>query len=104
MSDSSLQPGGTEPTSAIPATSTGAGPKAVKVTRMETTAAAKPLSYAPVAARASRRAYWASATRRWARDTFSREQIISSLKSLAWVAPLTVLIWIYAEREQLARL
>ncbi len=38
----------------------------------------------------------------WSRDTFNREQMISSLKSLAWVAPLTMLIWIYAEREQLA--
>jgi hypothetical protein len=38
--------------------------------------------------------------RRWARDTFSREQLLSSLKALAWVAPLTLLIWIYAEREQ----
>jgi hypothetical protein len=38
--------------------------------------------------------------RRWARDTFNREQFLSSLRSLAWVAPLTLLIWIYAEREQ----
>jgi len=28
--------------------------------------------------------------------------MISSLKSLAWVAPLTILIWVYAEREQIA--
>src|SRR5688500_453310 len=41
-----------------------------------------------------------SATRRWARDTFSREQLVAALKQLAWVAPLTVLIWVYAEREQ----
>src|SRR5215213_5561758 len=40
------------------------------------------------------------ATRRWARDTFSREQLVAALKQLAWVAPLTVLIWVYAEREQ----
>ena len=38
--------------------------------------------------------------RRWFRDTFSREQLLSSLRSLVWVLPLTVLIWIYAEREQ----
>jgi hypothetical protein len=38
--------------------------------------------------------------RRWARDTFNREQLLSSVRSLAWVAPLTLLIWIYAEREQ----
>jgi hypothetical protein len=43
---------------------------------------------------------WASVVRRWFRDTFSREQLLSSLRSLIWVAPLTVLIWIYAEREQ----
>jgi hypothetical protein len=38
--------------------------------------------------------------RRWARDTFSREQLVSGLKQFAWVAPLTLLIWVYAEREQ----
>jgi hypothetical protein len=38
----------------------------------------------------------------WARSTFSRDQLTSGLKSLLWVAPLTILIWIYAEREQLA--
>jgi hypothetical protein len=42
----------------------------------------------------------ASVGRRWARDNFSREQVISGLKSLAWVAPLTLLVWIYAERAQ----
>jgi hypothetical protein len=36
----------------------------------------------------------------WVRDTFSREQLISSFKSFLWVAPLTILIWVYAEREQ----
>lgn len=40
--------------------------------------------------------------RRWARDTFNREQVLSSLRALMWVAPLTLLIWIYAEREQQA--
>jgi hypothetical protein len=34
------------------------------------------------------------------RNTFSRESFLSSLRSLLWVAPLTLLIWIYAEREQ----
>jgi hypothetical protein len=38
--------------------------------------------------------------RRWARDTFSKEQLLSGLKQFAWVAPLTILIWVYAEREQ----
>jgi hypothetical protein len=41
-----------------------------------------------------------SRLRRWARDTFTREQMVSGLKQLAWVAPLTMLIWVYAEREQ----
>jgi hypothetical protein len=43
----------------------------------------------------------AGAVRRWARGTFTRENVLSGLKTLAWVAPLTVLIWVYAEREQL---
>lgn len=43
-----------------------------------------------------------SSARRWARDTFSREQLFASLKSLLWVAPLTALIWVWAEREQLS--
>ncbi len=43
----------------------------------------------------------ASSFRVWSRDTFNRDQMISSLKSLAWVAPLTILIWVYAEREQI---
>jgi hypothetical protein len=41
-----------------------------------------------------------SHVRRWARDTFSREQLVAAVKQLAWVAPLTILIWVYAEREQ----
>lgn len=44
----------------------------------------------------------AALVRRWARDTFNREQVLSSLRALMWVAPLTLLIWIYAEREQQA--
>jgi hypothetical protein len=30
----------------------------------------------------------------------SREQVLNFLKNLVWVAPLTLLIWVYAEREQ----
>ena len=30
----------------------------------------------------------------------TRENVISNLKTLAWVVPLTLLIWIWAEREQ----
>ena len=39
--------------------------------------------------------------RAWSRQTFSRDQLVNSFKTLLWVVPLTVLIWIYAEREQL---
>lgn len=38
--------------------------------------------------------------RRWARQAFSRESLGNGLRSLGWVVPLTVLIWVYAEREQ----
>src|SRR5262249_40168890 len=30
----------------------------------------------------------------------SRENVGNFFKTLAWVAPLTILIWVYAEREQ----
>lgn len=40
------------------------------------------------------------AVRNWARNTFNRDQLRESLKSLAWVAPLSILIWVYAERQQ----
>lgn len=36
------------------------------------------------------------------RQLFSRDALVNGLRSLAWVAPMTVLIWIYAEREQIA--
>src|SRR5437868_3168141 len=39
---------------------------------------------------------------RWLRSKFTRQQVISNLKTLAWVIPLTLLIWVYAEREQIA--
>jgi hypothetical protein len=71
---------------------------------LKSTTATGPAGAAPAAARGSenrslgRRT--AAVVRRWARDTFSREQLMSSLKALMWVAPLTLLIWIYAEREQ----
>jgi hypothetical protein len=38
--------------------------------------------------------------RSWARKNFSRKQLLTALKTMLWVAPLTLLIWIYAEREQ----
>src|SRR3954467_3445784 len=45
--------------------------------------------------------YWTPNMWRW-RERFSRENVMNSLRTLAWVVPLTILIWIYAEREQLA--
>ena len=39
--------------------------------------------------------------RGWADEHLSREQVGAGLRTLLWVAPLTVLIWIYAERQQL---
>lgn len=56
------------------------------------------LTYVPPPRRFRTRMGWAM--RAWARSTFSRDSFISSLKSLLWVAPLTLLIWVYAEREQ----
>jgi hypothetical protein len=41
--------------------------------------------------------------RAWVRNTFEKEQLIAGLKSLAWVAPMTVIIWVYAEREQTSK-
>lgn len=53
------------------------------------------------------RRQWARLTghfslRRWWRRNVTREKIVGALRTFAWVAPLTVLIWVYAEREQLA--
>src|SRR5687768_16711940 len=47
-------------------------------------------------------AWNAAATHYWRviRHWFNREQIIAFAKTMALVGPLTVLIWIYAEREQ----
>lgn len=42
-------------------------------------------------------------TQRWLRGAMTRENFTSMLKTLAWVVPLTVLIWIWAEREQVTR-
>jgi hypothetical protein len=38
--------------------------------------------------------------RGYADEHLSREQVGAGLQTLLWVAPLTVLIWIYAERQQ----
>ena len=53
--------------------------------------------------RPSRRRAWRDeVSAEWSRFVagFTRENVISRLKTLAWVVPLTLLIWIYAEREQ----
>jgi hypothetical protein len=39
--------------------------------------------------------------RHWWSTTFTGPNFRDMLRSLAWVAPLTILIWIYAEREQI---
>lgn len=40
---------------------------------------------------------------RRSRLRITREQLLDYLRTLAWVIPLTLLVWIWAEREQLAR-
>jgi hypothetical protein len=47
----------------------------------------------------AKRAAAVAGWRRWT-GNITREQVISNLKTLAWTIPLTLLIWIYAEREQ----
>ncbi len=37
---------------------------------------------------------------RWVSASLTRESIVSGLKTLAWLVPLTFLIWVYAERQQ----
>ena len=37
----------------------------------------------------------------WADEHLSREQVGAAGRTLLWVAPLTALIWVYAERQQL---
>jgi hypothetical protein len=42
-------------------------------------------------------------SRRWMQLHFSRQENLSRLKTLAWVAPLTFLIWVYARQEQIVK-
>src|SRR5947207_3973050 len=44
----------------------------------------------------------AAAARRWGRKHLTKDKVINALKTAAWVFPLTILIWIYAEQEQAA--
>jgi hypothetical protein len=39
-------------------------------------------------------------TLHWLQSCFERDNLLAGLKTLAWLGPLTLLIWIYAEREQ----
>jgi hypothetical protein len=43
------------------------------------------------------------AFQRWLSRTASIENIFAFFKTAAWVVPLTILIWVYAEREQVAK-
>ena len=36
----------------------------------------------------------------WLRGCFERYNLLAGLKTLLWLGPLTLLIWVYAEREQ----
>lgn len=73
-----------------------AGGNGANGTAVNGTGGAPPLSYARPAPRRFQRAVHS-----WARHTFARERIFNGLRNLLWVAPLTLLIWIYAEREQI---
>src|SRR3954470_1541095 len=42
----------------------------------------------------------ASPAIRWVRRHLTTSALIDGLKTAAWVVPLTILIWIYAEQEQ----
>jgi hypothetical protein len=37
---------------------------------------------------------------RWLKDCFERDNLVAGLKTLLWLVPMTLLIWVYAEREQ----
>src|SRR5215213_10121517 len=41
-------------------------------------------------------------SRRQIAALFTRENLVNFARTMAWVVPLTILIWIYAEREQVA--
>src|SRR5918993_1772552 len=61
-------------------------------------------SGAPGPRPASNRTWRDDVSAEWTRfhTSLTRENLIAHAKTLAWVAPLTLLIWIYAEREQVA--
>ena len=59
-----------------------------------------PLDYAPAHHTPNRLVAW---FRGWSHEHFTAERVGGFFKSLLWVAPLTLLIWIYAERQQQVR-
>ena len=42
-----------------------------------------------------------SAWGRWVQRSLSRDSLVAGIKTSTWLVPLTILIWIYAEREQI---
>lgn len=38
---------------------------------------------------------------RWLRESMERENLIAGFKTMSWLVPMTLLIWVYAEREQI---
>jgi hypothetical protein len=55
----------------------------------------------PSAHPAAKRSLWRIFFVRWIRHTFTTENLVNAFKTFAWVGPLTLLIWVWAEREQL---
>jgi hypothetical protein len=43
---------------------------------------------------------YSRAASRWVWASLTRDSILAGLKTLAWLVPLTFLIWVYAERQQ----
>jgi hypothetical protein len=50
--------------------------------------------------RSRARSRWITNQSRWLARNFTRDNLFQGLRTLAAVGPLTILIWIYAEREQ----
>jgi len=84
----------TRMTESLKTTSEDVAPKPAAATSAAATRTSSKLDYARDQA---------NAFQRWARRTFSGENIFAFFKTAAWVVPLTILIWVYAEREQVAK-
>src|SRR3954470_15483911 len=46
--------------------------------------------------------YSGDRARSWGRRMLARGRVVGTPRTLVWVGPLTLLIWVYAEREQTA--